>query len=111
MTSCTQCIDWATGCLWCSVPKDSPGFGRGVCLPRLQAQDSCEIGELQVRERLLVPVQYPLVLCVLLSSVVWNVAFISGNVCQPVHVLGVCLYDATPRFRAGADSERIRPAV
>ncbi|CAN0188052.1 unnamed protein product [Pylaiella littoralis] len=47
MSSCTQCIDWATGCLWCSVPKDSPGFGRGVCLPRLQAQDSCEIGELQ----------------------------------------------------------------
>lgn len=85
MTSCTQCIDWATGCLWCSVPKDSPGFGRGVCLPRLQAQDSCEIGELQVKAAALVHSLF--FLFVLLSIVVWNVVFISGNVCQPIHVV------------------------
>ncbi|CAN0003916.1 unnamed protein product, partial [Scytosiphon promiscuus] len=52
-STCSGCIDYfdpdGVGCLWCNVPKDAsslPSAG-GLCLPRLRAQDSCEIGELQ----------------------------------------------------------------
>lgn len=67
-TSCTDCVDFyeadnSDGCLWCRVPAtgiaDSKtnaensgsegGGGGGICLPRSEAQDRCEIGELQVR--------------------------------------------------------------
>lgn len=50
-TSCTDCLDFFggeddSGCLWCNVPKG--GGSDGLCVPRSIAQDSCEIGELQV---------------------------------------------------------------
>ena len=51
-TKCSPCIDFygdddRSGCLWCNVPKG--GGAEGLCLPRQSAQDSCEIGELQVK--------------------------------------------------------------
>lgn len=52
VSTCTQCIEQAAGCLWCSVPKESAGFGRGACYNQHgEAQERCEITELQVRER------------------------------------------------------------
>lgn len=53
-TKCAPCLDYfggddGEGCLWCNVPKT--GGVDGLCLPRSRAQDSCEIGELQVRSR------------------------------------------------------------
>lgn len=49
--SCSPCLDYfagedTSGCLWCNVPKG--GIGAGLCVSRSRAQDSCEIGELQV---------------------------------------------------------------
>ena len=50
-TTCSPCLDFfdddGSGCLWCNVPKG--GGAEGLCLPRLRAQDRCEIGELQVK--------------------------------------------------------------
>lgn len=51
-TTCSPCLEFfreddGSGCLWCNVPKG--GGAEGLCLPRLRAQDSCEIGELQVK--------------------------------------------------------------
>jgi len=48
VSTCTQCVEQAAGCLWCSVPKDSAGFGRGACYMEDKAQESCEPTELQV---------------------------------------------------------------
>lgn len=65
-TSCTDCLDFydreaGEGCLWCRVPvsddtnigpvESGGGNGGGLCLQRSKAQNRCEIGELQVRER------------------------------------------------------------
>lgn len=50
-TTCAPCLNFfdddGSGCLWCNVPKG--GGAEGLCVPRLTEQDSCEIGELQVK--------------------------------------------------------------
>lgn len=54
--TCESCVDYFgqgdVGCLWCNVPKDGSRsvVGGGLCVPRFRAQDSCEVGELQVKK-------------------------------------------------------------
>lgn len=57
-TACSPCIDFFeseddSGCLWCNKPKS--GRGDGLCVPRSSAQNSCEIGELQVKRVMCIP--------------------------------------------------------
>lgn len=71
--TCESCVDYFgqgdVGCLWCNVPKDGSRsvIGGGLCVPRFRAQDSCEIGELQVKTRVLYYIYAPVFASCLLN--------------------------------------------